>query len=228
MLSEIYDFNILHEPFNDNRAFSSAVEHWITKKNKSESKKILKDMLSSSPGFKHCVEVQPNEFNEILVETVADLNYKHIFLFRPSAKERLLSLHFAETTNVWFPNKNKSELDGLLSNYTSSPIDTEELINHETKCRDRLRTIYSKFKDDNFKFTTISYNDLFQNDLSKVASILVDKLNELHPTEKKNIESAVLKAFNSGKADTNEYYNDAPNIDKFRESVKEIGLFNLD
>ena len=144
ILSEIYDFNMLHEPFNKNREFSSAVKHWVSKKNKSESKKILKDMLSSSPGFKHCVEVQPNGFNEILVETVADLNYRHIFLFRPSAEERLLSLHFAESTNFWFPNQDKSELDGLISNYTSSPINTEDLINHETTCRNRLRAIYSK------------------------------------------------------------------------------------
>ncbi len=93
-----------HEPFNRDRVFANiAADHKEQFANKDTVmvKQTLRELFADKPLIKHCYEIADINFNKVLVTSLKDTEYKHIFLSRRDEVSRMLSLCLAYQTNVW-------------------------------------------------------------------------------------------------------------------------------
>ena len=227
-LSIILNYDIKHEPFNLNREYDSTVKHWRKNDKKDELEIKLKEILSFKPAFKHCVEVQPPKFNQILAETSIDLGYKHLFLYRAETRERLLSLHFAKSTDLWFSKWVKKDISLQIADYESTPIDIEKLKKHDELCRQRLRAIFFKISRSKNQYTSMTYEKLYGENKEKTLEVLNNALINLFPGSKFSLDLNVLRNLQSTKMNIQNKYNDAPNIDEFNDAFGDYKPFSLE
>ena len=149
-------------------------------------------------------------------------------MYRAETRERLLSLHFARSTDFWFPKLAKKNIGEKIAEYESTPIDIKKLKKHDELCRQRLCSIFLKISKSKNQFASISYEELYQENKGKSLDTLNDALNNLYPESKFRLDLEILKILESAKTNIQSKYNDAPNIDEFNDAFGECKSFKLE
>ena len=126
---------IAHEPFNPDRLLGSIATAWSEDPDPDRLRAQLRDALTRRPVIKHCYELHPASFNEILLEVTTELGYRHLVLERRAEMDRILSLELAKITGVWGPEEADSAYDRILrGEETLPPIPTAQAVTHMRFC----------------------------------------------------------------------------------------------
>jgi len=96
---------VAHEPFNPDRLFGAIATAWGQDPDPDRLRGELAEVLARNPVIKHCYELHPAAFNEILLEVATGLGYRHMVLDRRAEIDRILSLELAKITGVWGPQE---------------------------------------------------------------------------------------------------------------------------
>jgi hypothetical protein len=89
-----------HEPFNLGRLYGNVTKHWNDYKDAAVLHCSMQAIAAERNVIKHCMEMVPWEVTRALAEAAVHAGYKHLFLYRESPRDRLLSLHFVQKTEV--------------------------------------------------------------------------------------------------------------------------------
>ena len=154
-----YD-TVKHEPFNPDRVYGDVFKEWIDRKDEEVLYKRLSEILKNKVNIKHCLEITPPRFNEILLNVAIEQGYNHLFLYREKAANRLLSLNYAQVTGIW--GKEQKGLNQEID--YSIPVNVEKLIKHEKQCRQSMRAIFSKCIEKQVYPISVSFEMLYQNE----------------------------------------------------------------
>jgi hypothetical protein len=180
-----------HEPFNVDRVYGGITAEWLEKRDVGKLKSSLKKILSQKISFKHCLEIIPMEINFLIATLSIEYGYKHLFLFRENAADRLLSLNYALKTGVW-GSKQKASMQ-IKKDVFSEPIEVSELINQEVSARNNMRSIYDLLIAEDqaplsasfesiyksfHQYSTALVNEIFLELMGDTPSVLFDKLYE--------------------------------------------------
>ncbi|MCU0822362.1 MAG: M23 family metallopeptidase, partial [Spirochaetes bacterium] len=182
-----------HEPFNLGRIFGHVTEEWAWDKNADRLRLAMEEICQRRVIIKHCVETVPWEITEALVRASAGAGYRHLFLYRRNALDRLLSLHFAQKTGVWGPNMQKfASLTGAReANPHASPdaagtevlaeaVPVEKMVKHEKSCVQILTRTWDALNGLGAKPRAIAYEDIYRTaDPEQPAHILLPVLRYL-------------------------------------------------
>lgn len=93
-----------HEPFLVGRALGYVTSEWVENQDGIALKEAVGSVCAKGVLIKHCVEVVPWDVTESLVDASISSGYKHLFLYRRNAVERLLSLYSAMKSGRWGPD----------------------------------------------------------------------------------------------------------------------------
>ena len=150
-----------HEPFNIDRVFGDITAEWLETRDLTKLRPSLEDILSQRISIKHCLEIIPMEMNFLIASLSIKYGYKHLFLFRENAADRLLSLNYAEKTGVWGSKQKKSIQ--IKKGVFSEPVDVPKLINHELSARANMRSIYDLLIAEGQKPLAASFESLYKS-----------------------------------------------------------------
>lgn len=129
----------LHEPFNvgaEPRSFGQVTQTWLSTLSAKDLEVSMDEICRQRLPIKHCVEMVPWEISAALAKSSTEHGYRHLFLYRKKALDRLLSLHHAEMTGIWGSHfKNKKQVDEEIF---SNPLPQQKLLNHEIQCNTLL------------------------------------------------------------------------------------------
>jgi hypothetical protein len=103
----------------------------------------------------------PDELNFALAELSIKHGYKHIFLYRENATDRLLSLNYAQKTGIWGSNQMGDA--PVSESVFLEEIDTNKLLTHELMCRNKMKSIYDFIKNHDSLPLSISFENLYQS-----------------------------------------------------------------
>lgn len=160
-----------HEPFNPGRRYGHITQAWRETQDRATLKEAVAEVAARGEVIKHCVETVPWEVTEALVEATHAAGYRHLFLYRQHANERLLSLHFAKQTNIWGPDVKKlRELTSApeLTDKASAPgeevgpVPVEKLLAHERFCLERLEKVWRRLQDLGAQPVAVSYEEIYR------------------------------------------------------------------
>jgi hypothetical protein len=161
-------------------------EDWIKKKDSDALDVAVAKICANRVLIKHCVEMVPWPVTEALAREAVRRGYRHVFLYRRNAIDRLLSLHFARVTGVWGPNRKAqtpnrpSQGDNESSvkdNAISQPLPVEALTKHEERCVQVLSDAWALLRSLNADSWSLAYEDLFVGaNVARATKILVPLL----------------------------------------------------
>lgn len=214
---------VQHEPFNLNRIFGFITQEF-KEGNVDKTRDLLVQELSIPTLIKHCVETVPRDFNFLLADIIFEMCYFNLFLYRQNSADRLLSLHFANKSNIWGPNMKKSE--DIIDKVTKEPIPIKSLFNQDLYDRKLLRDIYIYLKNKNAPTFEITYEELYYEDESKLKEKIEILLKMLQIDLDANKFIDELRK--TGYQGTRECYKKFPNIKEYYETFKKLNLFCLD
>lgn len=92
---------VQHEPFNGERMYGHISGAFAQTGDVAQLGADLKACLARKPLIKHCYEMMPPAFNEVLLEVSTALGYRHIILDRRNETDRIVSLELAHLTGAW-------------------------------------------------------------------------------------------------------------------------------
>ncbi|MEO5377119.1 MAG: LicD family protein [Magnetococcus sp. DMHC-6] len=154
-----------HEPFNIGHCFGDITERWQQEHHFPSLYASVGKIVKRSMLMKHCVDLVPWEVTRVLVEESCRAGYRHLFLYRKSSVDRLLSLLLARRSGIWGPlDLNKIKLDGQIF-AESLPI--EELVDHEKKCSALLQKTWDYLEAQGAAPMAVAYEEIFKTEDSK-------------------------------------------------------------
>ena len=191
----------IHEPFNKERILG----HFIIKYNQGISKEILlsklQETFQNTPNMKHCYELFSKGFNDLIVESVLEQNYGHIFLKREDEVSRIFSLFLAEQTSVWGPEQKKDKYNNILSGKEKlRPFDIDRMVEHYKWCNVITNHIQTKLEKHGQTYKIVSFEEFYMGEreerLRKLYE-LFDYLGFEHSVREEYKEKIREKVFNS-------------------------------
>jgi hypothetical protein len=153
----------LHEPFNmgdEERIFGPITEGWMVSKNKKILEGAIDVICKHRLPLKHCVEMVPWEVSAALARISSRHGYRHLFLRRENAANRLLSLHFAKMSGIW--GREFLANVELQEKIFSEPLPVNDLIAHEIKCTERLGRTWKLLQSLGSDPFSISFEDIYE------------------------------------------------------------------
>ena len=154
---------IVHEPFNSDRKFGH-ITKTLSQSSNAETKDLIHLALNECPNIKHCYEITPTKLNNILIDTVGALPYKHLFLKRNDEASRILSLFLALQTDVWGLDKVNNYNAILNGDMQLKPFDIDAMIEHTKWCEDITQDIKSMLKSKGIPYKEISFEDFYEGE----------------------------------------------------------------
>jgi len=152
----------LHEPFNagdDSRAFGKITENWLSAPDNIALEAAVDEICTRQIPMKHCVEMVPWEISEALAKSSTRHGYRHLFLHRENAADRLLSLHYAELTGIWGTHSgDKNRIDEEIF---SSPLPIKKLVEHETICNAQLTRTWQLLESLGANPAVVAFEDIY-------------------------------------------------------------------
>lgn len=169
----------LHEPFMPTRVFGGISKAWSASENRAELYHAVRTVISRNPIIKHCVDTVPRtvpwEVTKALASASVEAGYRHLFLYRRSAFDRLLSLFFAGATGVWMADQipvaeavarfdaltgsAEPKAPGSVGGGLELPVDA--LVQHEQSCIARLQTIWNHLVSHGADVLSVAYEDIY-------------------------------------------------------------------
>lgn len=225
---KIFDASVFssteHEPFNISREYGYIQRKWKKNKKLVELEFLLDEVLSQRKCIKHCLELVPNELNFALVDLSMKYGYKHVFLYREEAKDRLLSLNFAMKTGIW---GRFSKINGFDECIFNEEIEIESLISHEEMCREIMRSVYRRIVGKGMKPFIISFERLYSERYDESRLLLKDLFEFLKADQYYLSEEFFSETLNIGGQNTKDHYLRFRNSDLFLEEVSKMSRFDL-
>ncbi|WP_209427769.1 hypothetical protein [Pararhodobacter sp. SW119] len=188
----------------------------------------LREALSGNILIKHCVELVPDAVNSALTDVSCANGYRHLFLIRRSPLDRLLSLHFAKSFNIWGPDHSKFASEAEISRrLAGSQIPVESLLNQERDDRERLSTVYNSLLAHGIMPTIAVFEDLYNRTDCNVARALFARVSASLGLAAEEDQQVVDTILFGGSQRTRDQYRDFRNHEDFEREVSKLGPFQL-
>lgn len=229
-----------HEPFNPGRIFGHVTEQWIRDKNPDRLRRAMEEISQRGVIIKHCVETVPWEITEALARASASAGYRHLFLYRKNALDRLLSLHFAKKTGVWGPNMQKfASLTGAWeadSHATpeavgkaafAEAVPVQKMVKHEKSCVQILTRTWDALNALGATPWAIAYEDIYRTaDPEQPVHILLPVLRYLGMSGSDAEDRAwVGDVVGKGDQGTRNKYRDFPGVGELAKRIQAVAPF---
>ncbi len=218
-----YD-DVAHEPFNLDRKYGHVLERFAASKNVDQLFTDLDEVMKKKPLIKHCMELCPKIFNAALMEVSIRYGYKHLFLYREQFIDRLLSLNFAVTTNIWGKGQKKNELDPSIFN---TPIDIPKMVTHEKYCQKVMLYIYDALIELEQNPLAISFENLYKSDYDYSKMLVADIFDAMNLNKEALTEESLQTLLTGGSQGTNDKYMQFPNSKEFVDQISQLPAFRL-
>ena len=216
---------IEHEPFNTDRSFGHILLEYNENKDLERLYENINDVVKNGYSIKHCIELMPEEFNIALMELCVRYGYRHVFLYREEAADRLLSLNYAQKTGIWGRDqRDQCEID---ESVFQDPIDTNGLLGHEVTCQKELRSIYETLVDLNQTPLAVSFESLYKSDFDYSKRLVTDLFLELELDSAALTEDLFKKILKKGAQGTKSDYLKFPGSENFIKAAEEMERFSL-
>ncbi|MBN2700259.1 MAG: hypothetical protein JXR29_02270 [Methylothermaceae bacterium] len=230
-----------HEPFNEGRVLGHVTESWNHHRDRSALDASVEEIIRTGVVIKHCVETVPWAINESLAGVAARAGYRHLFLYRRNALDRLLSLHFAQKTGVWGPGMKQvyeasaatgaAELQaeaGSLSGEAIAPLPVEKLLDHERRCVRLLSCCWRTLRASGAKPLALAYEDVYRtNGAGLLVKALAPVLSGLGLRyDETGVRAWAANLVGSGDQGTRDKYRLIPGMEELAEGVQSLAPFS--
>ncbi|MCK8078690.1 glycosyltransferase [Vibrio sp. 1CM2L] len=213
-----------HEPFNVDRVFKDITKAWIDTKDKVQLERDLRKILSKKINFKHCLEIIPQDLNQMLAILSLEYGYKHLFLYRENATSRMLSLQFSKDTGIWGQKHTK----GKSTDVSNKKIPIEKLIQHECSSRRMLEGIYDTLqKKSPNNVVSISFESVFKSNEFQAKILIIELFSALNNMNIKLSDDILDELLKKGNQGTSNLYSSYRNYHSFIEAASKLSDFNL-
>ena len=214
---------IQHEPFNKGRVFSHVTEQWLESKNEDLLASQMKEIVGRGLAIKHCVELVPLEISHALAKAACEAGFKHLFLYRKSALDRLLSLHFAQETGIWGPNEKNQATKALGA---IAPLPIAKLVHHEKRCIDLLNKMWSYLLAHNAKPLALSYDQLYACNTSRSIDALLHVMKKFGLCRENQDDLALVNVITTnGHQGTKDKYEMIPGSSDLTTALEQVVKF---
>ena len=229
-----------HEPFNQGRIFGHVTEQWLKDRDPDQLQRAVESVCQRGVIIKHCVETVPWEITEALVRASVRAGYRHLFLYRKNALDRLLSLHFAQKTGVWGPNmRSFVETTGAREADTNATpeevgqgalaeaVPVEKLVNHEKHCVQTLTRTWHLLHAQGAQPQAIAYEDVYRTSgPEQPVCVLLPVLQYLGLSENEAADRAwVGEVVGTGDQGTCNKYRDFPGVGELAKRIQAVAPF---
>lgn len=212
-----------HEPFNIGRVYGDITKKWMETKDDAELARSTRGIAAKRAVIKHCVEMVPWEVTRALADATVQAGYRHLFLYRVNALDRLLSLHFAQKTGVWGPNMKKN---ALLDESLAEPIPQDRLTKHEEDCVSRLSQTWHYLLSQGHRPVALSYEEIYRTSPGLAAGSLQPVLEALGLSRDKYDDRAfAMEVIGKGDQGTRDKYGAIPGVRELEQALKKIACF---
>lgn len=216
-----------HEPFNVGRHFGHVTSACMDGATDEQLRAQLKEILARKVLIKHCVETVPARLNALLADAAVDAGYRHVFLYRRNALDRLLSLHFASRSGVWGKKlASKTEIDdGIFS----EPLPVRKLLEHEEFCRAELSSVYARLSLRGVSPAQVAFEDIYAEAAKDAVRVRLGSLLDYLglAAGKKSDKAFVDGIVGTGEQGTRQHYARFVNYDEMVAGVQGIGEFDI-
>jgi len=182
-----------HEPFNVTRPYGHITGNWKQTSDMPALKAAVEDICAQQVLIKHCVETVPRPVTMALARAAASAGYRHVFLYRRNAADRLLSLYFARKTGIWGPkmkqavnaraamrDANSPSVDASCTRGDDAQLPVARLIAHEQRCASNLSLVWTALTRLDGHPLAVAYEDIyFAADANGVLRVVSELLNHL-------------------------------------------------
>jgi|TARA_B110000902_G_scaffold267253_1_gene359555 thymidylate synthase len=225
-LFEASDFSgVQHEPYNKGRMFGYIQDNWEAQQKPQVLVNEIAKTLAGRPLIKHCAEIIPMAVNMALISESKKMGYKHLFLYRENAKDRLLSLNFAQLTNVWGKEKiPESGMPGAVFNQ-NTPV--ERLISHEEKCRKTLTNLHQTLIETKQDVACLSFEQLYSRRADEARKELLRVIKFLELKEGFFTEEVLSNILNRGSQGTKQDYLKFGRASELVKKAEALPIFTL-
>ena len=214
-----------HEPFNTDRCFGYILQDYMKNKDLNSVYASLDEVVKKKYLIKHCLELMPLEFNIALMEVCCRYGYRHLFLYREEAKDRLLSLNYAQKTGIW--GKDQRESVTLNPSVFDEPIDVNFLLNHEQTCQKDMTFIFEALVALKQNPLSVSFENLYTGDIDYSKMLVTDLFSELNLDMVDITEDVLTKMLRKGSQGTKSDYLQFPCSDEFVNEVEKLPSYSL-
>lgn len=174
-----------HEPFNPGRVYGSITHAWQATQDADALRQAVEAVAAKGEVIKHCVETVPWAVTEALIEATAKAGYRHLFLYRRDAVDRLLSLHFAKETGIWAQDmKAMKALTGAPEIHEEitpqkqdiSPLPVEKLLAHERRSVALLEKAWHRLKALGAEPVALAYEEVYRAPSLQAAQAVLERV----------------------------------------------------
>ncbi len=213
-----------HEPFNLGRLYGDITEQWMASKDASILAKRMHEVTAHKVIIKHCMEIVPWEVSCALADAAMHSGYRHLFLYRKHALDRLLSLHFAEKTGVWGPDMNT---ENISEDVMELAIPVAKLINHELKCVNLMQRTWQHLISHGAHPLALSYEELYRVSPEQAGQALLPILKTLKLSKnKKQDHDFVQEVIGKGDQGTRDKYGSMTGVVELERALAQVSCFN--
>ncbi|MDR3450110.1 MAG: class I SAM-dependent methyltransferase [Alphaproteobacteria bacterium] len=158
-----------HEPFltwgEQPRALHYVVDDWNKTKDKEQLENSFNEIFAQHYLIKHCYELLPAPFNQVLVKSAANTNYRHIFLLRRDEQSRLISMAIAEGNGTWFRDYARSVFAKVATGQQElEPLPVDRIVQKFRHARTVTAKIRNQMTDLGIGPFELYYEDLYVGD----------------------------------------------------------------
>ncbi|MCP8688671.1 sulfotransferase family 2 domain-containing protein [Marinobacterium sedimentorum] len=216
---------IQHEPFNGDRILGHITKAWMENSDEARLRKEIKNVLKDKPLIKHCFEIMPDFLNRVLAEESQKVGYKHVFLYREYASDRLLSLNYAQLTGIW--GKEHKKTVEISNDIFSTPVDVERLITHEEMCRRKIKLIYKNLKEIGETPICLTFESIYKGVYEHSQLLIKHAFKLLGLSQKTPSDLELDKMLRGGGQGTKEKYLVFPEASVLVEKANRLGRITL-
>lgn len=228
-----------HDPFTQERKFGKVTRHWIKNQDRAALDASVEKIARTGVVIKHCVEAVPWEISESLALAAAKAGYRHLFLYRRNALDRLLSLHFAQNTGVWGPLMKARITEGREADHDANlevrpddayaqPLPVEKLIDHERHCLARLTRTWKVLHAHGAEPMALAYEDVYRaTDEEQPLRVLAPVLDRLGlMTAEFDLGSWAADLLGRGDQGTRDKYRRFAGVEKLAKQLQSLAPFS--
>lgn len=216
-----------HEPFNVERQFGKVTSDWLEKPDPVAMQAAVEEICQRRIVIKHCLEIIPEEINTALAKAAVAQGYRHVFLYRRNALDRLMSLHFASQSGVW--GKEHLKNGEINEEIFAQGIPVQKLIAHESHCRTEMLRIYNLLRNENQQPLMLAFEDLYLNpDKTEAQRQVLNALQVLKlATDSQQDQAFAEKVLTGGEQGTRNHYSRFADYDRFSAALTALGDFEV-
>jgi hypothetical protein len=214
-----------HEPFNPGRIFGHVTDAWKQGKDKALLAEQMRAVCARRNIIKHTVELAPQELSEALVECSAEFGYRHLFLYRRTARDRLLSLHFAQRSGVWGPKGAATRKVDETAVFGDA-LPAQKLADHERVCNQRLQKLWDALSRRTPAPIALAFEDVYAVPQEQAARALQPVLDGLGLARGAEEDAALLRLVTTeGRQGTHEQYERFDGTGELELALRKVPAF---